>query len=308
MLSMIQIQEKSSPLISCSIIVEPARKLVFRRIRTWLDQVVQIIVHTFVVDGNKVPIDPNNPDGYWYCAGDFCAINEAGAYQNLSNGSVVYAECLVAPNIKDNDVDRPEKVISGEYGVHYVCHNITNRVLYATDNKDTLIDLDIPITGYEVVVKSALGIYGQNNFEWHNRIRDCNEIYCSNELDHDGLPLNDRNIGKPSTDTSVRSRKEEIAKIHLRASDKNESKAKQLTSALNEIDTNYLCKTRNCIAEYNQEEINLDTFNIKMIDATNKLFSSTIETVGFEVAQRIYPKCQLNVEENVEITESLKAR
>ena len=77
-------QANTTQLVVCSIMVAPARRLVFRTFRPWIDQVVKIIVHTFVVDESKVPLNADNPDGYWYCAGDFCDIDEAGVSQHLS--------------------------------------------------------------------------------------------------------------------------------------------------------------------------------------------------------------------------------
>ncbi len=282
---------ESSQLVVCSIMVSPARKIIWYKFRSWVDQVVKIIVHTFVVDGAKIPLDQYEPDGYWYCAGEFCNIDEPGASQHISGANIEFAKCLVAPNIKDDHKERPKKVISGEYGVHYVCHNITNRVLYASDDNETLVDLDIPISGYEFVVKSALGIYGQNKHEWLTRCENCSSKIAVNNPSLLAI--------KQNANISIKSRKSEIAKIHLRASHGDQAKAKRLTGALNHIDSDYLDKTQNYIDSYDNNQIDLDSFNIKMVKATNELFSKTISEVGFQLAKKIYPGCKLETEEIV---------
>ena len=165
--------EDNYELVVCSVMVAPARLLFFYKIRTWLDQIVKVVVHTFAVDASRIPINELNPSGYWYCAGDFCAVDEAGVYQHLGRADVELAKCLVIPDIKDDHPERAKLVIGGEYGVHYVCHNITNRILFSTPESETLIDLDLKTTGYEIVVKSALGVYGQNRIEWGLRQQKC---------------------------------------------------------------------------------------------------------------------------------------
>ena len=73
---------------------------------------LNVVVHTFVVEESKIPLNPSKLNGYWYCAGDFCDIDEAGVNQSLTYANINYAKCLVAPDIKDNHHDREERVIS----------------------------------------------------------------------------------------------------------------------------------------------------------------------------------------------------
>jgi len=276
----------NSSLVVCSVMVAPARMLFFYKWRTWLDQVVKIVVHTFAADQSKIPINPENPDGYWYCAGDFCNIDEAGVYQHLSPTDIELAKCLVKPNVKDDHAERERLVIVGEYGVHYVCHNITNRVLYATDACNTLIDLDIKTTGYELVVKSALGVYGQNKVEWEDRKCGCNASDYEIGIYSRGRLRPKKNI----------TRYEEIEKIHLRASGGNFEKTRNLTYALSEIDNQYYAETERLIGAFDSGELDRDKYHLKMVNACARLFSDTIKTVGHEMTSKIYLDCHIDID------------
>lgn len=271
-------------LVVCSAIIKPIRLMIFYRIAVWINLIVKIPVHTFAVEESEIPLDPENPKGYWYCAGDFCNIDEAGVFQDLIQIDMDFAKCLVSPNIKDDDPCREQNVISGEYGVHYVCHNITNRILYATKDKSTLIDLDIQTTGYPVVVKSALGIYGQNRVEWRRRKDNCR---CCGNQDSDSK------IGKnKKTD---RTRDEEILRIHLRAADGNRRTADNLTDALNSVDNEFYLLTKHLINQFNRGSINRESFKSGMVTACGVLFSKTINIVGREMTQKIYPDCNIDI-------------
>ena len=278
---------KHTNLVICSAMIKPARLLIFYKLRTWIDQVVRIVVHTFAVEESKLPLDPKNPDGYWYCAGDFCDIDEAGVYQNLSQADLELAQCLVSPNIKDDHPARAKLVISGEYGIHYVCHNITNRILYATESCYTLIDLDIKTTGYEVVVKSALGVYGQNKVEWERRKLKCGD---NNDACNSSTANGDMN-NKPDI-----TRDDEIHKIHLRAAGGNVDKARNLTEALGTIDNNFYSTTDNLVSQFDSGTIDEINFHSKMLNSCAMLFSETISTVGHKMTQRIYPDCNTDIE------------
>lgn len=285
--------QNSSKLVVCSVVIAPARHLVFYKFRTWLDQVVRIVVHTFAVEESKIPLDPENPDGYWYCAGDFCDIDESGVSQDLSQADIDYAKCLVAPNIKDGDPIREKMVISGQYGIHYVCHNITNRILYSTQQKNTIIDLDIATTGYEVVVKSALGIYGQNKVEWERRKANCSNSSCASS---------GAQFAKPLTGGGEKSREDEIRKIHFRAARADKAKSERITDALAGIDYKFYLRTEEIVNEFDSRKIDLQTANLKMMNACATLFSETISIVGRDVTSRIYPGCNidLQIEQEVE--------
>ncbi len=284
---------KQTELVVCSAIIKPARALIFYKLRTWLDQVVRIVVHTFAAEESKIPIDPESPEGYWYCAGDFCNIDEAGVYQHLIPIKIDFAKCLVSPNIKDDHPNREELVISGEYGIHYVCHNITNRVLYATGGCKTLIDLDIKTTGYEVVVKSVLGVYGQNKVEWERRKSECIDGINACNDDSESVDINNMRD---------RTRDDEIYRIHLRAMGGNAEKAQNLTDVLNSVDEQYYSISESLVSQFEQGTINESVFHIKMSNACAELFGETIKTVGRNTTQKIYPDCNIDVEIKLEPT------
>ncbi|MBD1571560.1 hypothetical protein [Aliivibrio sp. S10_S31] len=269
-------------LVACSIMVAPVRRLVFYKLRTWLDQVVKIVVHTFVVEESKIPLNPKDVDGYWYCAGDFCNTDEAGVYQDLSLADIDYARCLVEPNIKDDHPNRENLVISGVYGVHYVCHNITNRVLYATEDKVTLSELNIKTTGYPLVVKSALGVYGQNKVEWNRKKQRCsNSLGCN--------VAQERTTS--SQDCPEQARYDEINKIHHKVSEEYIFEAHVLTDLLSVIDSKFYNRTLKLVNDYDNQLITWNQFNFKMIEACNILFSDTVAKVGLELTKKIYPDC-----------------
>jgi hypothetical protein len=277
---------KELNLVVCSVMIAPARLLFFYKFRTWLDQVVKIVVHTFAVEESKLPLNRENPDGYWYCAGGFCDIDEAGVYQHLSYADLNFAKCLVSPNIRDDHPRREELVISGKYGVNYVCHNITNRILYATENCDTLIDLDIKTTGYEIVVKSALGVYGQNIDEWRKRKSNCEDNVSSCIPSHQEIDIHQR----PN-----RTRYDEIERIHLRAAGGNVKKANNLTRALDETDKYFYLITKRLINEFDSGLIDEINFDKKMVNACAALFIETIRIVGHAMAEKIYPDCNMDL-------------
>lgn len=289
----------NSNLVVCSVMIRPTRLLIFYNLRTWIDQVVKIVVHTFAVEESKLPLTSESIDGYWYCAGDFCNIDEAGVYQHLSSANIKYAKCLVTPNIPNDHPDRDKLVISGEYGIHYVCHNITNRVLYATENRNTLIDLDIKTTGYEIVVKSALGVYGQNKVEWERKKSKCRSYYYNCVSSSEFSDIDE----KPD-----RTRDEEIFKIHLRATRGSVQKARNLTYALKDIDDEFYFISVNLVSKYENGMIDESVYHSLMLNECAKLFSKTISIVGHKMTQRIYPTCNINTEiedKSVEIEEKV---
>ncbi len=273
-------------LVVCSVMVKPVRELMKDTIRTWFDQIVRVPVHTFLVEESKIPLNPNSIDGYWYCAGDFCNIDEAGVYQFIDTADISYARCLVAPNIKDSDPNRPKLVIEGTYGVNYVCHNITNRVLYATKTKSTLGTIGIPNTGYAAVVKSALGVYGQNQVEWERRKKRCSPGESNENHSYASSP----NAGE----SEVRNR--EVSNIHLVASGGDTVKAANVTHALRDVDSLYLHSTIEANSRFTEGSISLEAYNQEMVNACAKLFSQTKQTIGVAMTERIYPGCNLEIE------------
>lgn len=277
---------QTNRLVVCSVLLAPIRRLIPVKLIVWIDRIVRLPVHTFVVEESKLPLNQKRIDGYWYCAGDFCDIDEAGVYQELIKADIPYAKCLVAPNIKDKDPLRPTKVIAGEFGVHYVCHNITNRILFATKNRSTLFDLEISKSGYEVVVKTTLGVYGQNKVEWERKIQKCSS---------DKTEINQDLKTKPDNDESEIYRKAEILKIHKRACHGDIKKAVRLTDSLRDIDSKFFITTLELIKSYENQLIDFVTFNHKMLGACSTLFTETIYEVGIEMTKYIYPNCILEI-------------
>lgn len=43
-------------LVVCSAMIKPVRVIFFYKLRTWLDQVADIVVHTFAVEESKLPV------------------------------------------------------------------------------------------------------------------------------------------------------------------------------------------------------------------------------------------------------------
>ena len=276
----------SNKLVVCSVMVKPIRVIFFDKLRTWVDQIVRVPVHTFVVEESKIPLNPENIDGYWYCAGDFCDVSDAGVYQDIGEANIDYAKCLVAPNIKDDDPLRPAMVIHGRYGVNYVCHNITNRILYATSDKKTLSQINILKTGYSTVVKSVLGIYGQNKVEWERRKKVCGSNF------DDDLELNMGMSHKFRDEAQLN----EIERIHLEAAQGDLEKAQNLTLALNDVDVEFFISTGEIVQKYMNGLVDYEKFNTLMVGACAVLFNKTVNKIGREMTLRIYPDCLIDLD------------
>ncbi len=281
---------KGGSLLVCSIPLSAIRNAIPHYLRTWIDMIVDFPMHTFVVNPEDSPFDEKNTEGYWYCAGDFCDIEAGGVHQFLCDADIDRAECLVSSNIKDDHKDRPELVIKGDYGVHYVCHNIVNRILYATKDKITLFDTGIKSTGYEFVVKSCLGVYGQNALDWNDR-----KAKCSDSLEGDFCVLGDDSIrGPESYQINYTIKSSEINKIHLRACGGKESVAENLSEALNDIDRDFSNRTSMLGLDLSRDQISLEDFQISMYQECLTLYQKTINIVGINVARKIYPDCFKN--------------
>lgn len=113
--------------------------------------------HTWVTTFEPVELCP--PDAslgeYWYCWG-IChrtpPANEKARCLSSGEGSVTFALRTAAPNDQRADAGL-------RYGIHGVCHQIANRILYAT-----AIGGQTPITvegarGFELSV-AMFGLYG----------------------------------------------------------------------------------------------------------------------------------------------------
>lgn len=273
-------------LVLCSVMAQPVRQRILKSILTWLDIISVVPNHTFVVEEAAIPLDRTEPSGYWYCAGDFCDIDEAGVHQHLEDANISLAKCLVSPDIKDDHELRPVLVIAGEYSVNYVCHNIANRVLYATPNHLTLGDIEIPKNGYSAVIKSTLGVYGQNKVEWKRRHKN-----CSQSLIDEYTPDKPGGSG-PDLDEQRR----EIDKIHIAACHGDEQKAHNLTNALYKVDYEFLKRTEQTVQKYEEGLVNFEEYTQLMVNACSILFNETIKIVGRKLAQEIYSGCNLDIQ------------
>jgi len=266
--------------------VKPVRQRILKSLLTWLDIISVVPNHTFVVEEASIPLNSVQPSGYWYCAGDFCDIDEPGVHQYLEDADIRLARCLVAPDVKDDHQLRPTLVIAGEYGVNYVCHNIANRVLYATKDQQTLGDIEIPKNGYSAVIKSVLGVYGQNKVEWKRRKQNCS-----------GSSIDENKPKRPIIFSIEPNEQElEIDKIHLAACHGDKEKARNLTDALSTVDNEFLKRTELAVDRYEKEQVNFETFTQLMVNACSILFSETLKVVPRKLAQEIYPGCNLDTQ------------
>lgn len=265
-------------LVVCSAYIKAVRVRFPSIFRSWITDLFPAIpVHTFIVDSKYSKYPADRAKNYWYCAGDHLKANSPGVTQALVTANLDLVKCLVAPDIKDDDIMRPEKVIGGEYGLNYVCHNIANRVLFACNfrgyaNTITLADLDIPIHGYSFVVKSALGVYGQDLSEWSNRVKACN---CTGR------------IFKDPSDFS-QSRKNEIDKIHVAAA-LNMDEYRLFNNDLAQVDNEYLKYTKSIYEDFQSKKTSIERYNGSMVHLARRLYEDTAKKVGSDAAERIFP-------------------
>ena len=233
----------------------------------WLHRIFP--VHTFVTtEESWINHCQANRPGYWYCAGDFPNRGDIVAGSSGVDEDIHYAYCLVTPDIKKSDPRHKKQVIDGTYGLDFVCHNITNRVLYASPNRITLSDniLSIPLTGYKAVVACHLGVYGRIGKEWQSTINRC------------------RNTSSPN----LRTRQEEIDAIHLRAADGNQESAQEITERLKNIDQDYLNDSNKKFEQFYKKEINSRVFNDDMETLLINTIFKTERAVTVNLAHKIY--------------------
>ncbi len=255
-----------------------------------------IPVHTFATIKYQWRTEPTSHKGiYWYCAGDFRTIPQPGLLsQKITYYHSAVSTCLVAPNIKKVDPSH-HNVIGGDYGIHYVCHNITNRVLYPTgiDNIEingsnnikhkaiTIAALhSINITGYKIIVLSHLGVYGVNYNEWRSKIKNC--------LDIDPPP------NKYFLFQCV---KDEILKLHFRACTNTDFDYKEVTSRLSSIDYSFSMGSRKLFIDFSMGDISIYTYNDKLYKIIIQLLKDTEKEVGLDLSLKIHGISSATVEE-----------
>lgn len=120
----------------------------------------------------------NDTTEYWYChAEQFSAtltLHDPNV-QGMATGDVDhrFARCLTEPNIKAGEPTHDPLVASGKYLVHWVCHQLTNRVLAAKDGCPTISDYTgLNVRGYYLSIQ-RYGPYGRNVTEWLSRMQGC---------------------------------------------------------------------------------------------------------------------------------------
>ncbi len=253
----------------------------------WIDKLFKLPSHTFVTISNDWlnPPSPGGKWGYWYCAGDFYPTDgELGLGEEITNCNVDFACCLVKPNIKLEDEAHSKKVIGGSYLVDFVCHNITNRVLYASPGMPTLADTKIPVTGYKAVVNSPLGIYGRQEREWHLIIDKCTRA---------SLPPDDPRFNIPPDDIAfpygpMRNKDDEITRIHLKAVNGDVAKAESITEKLYKIDKLYGQRSSEIYVLFENSHLSFEQFNTNMEILLHNTILHTESIVGEEITSKIY--------------------
>jgi hypothetical protein len=245
----------------------------------WLEKLFKLPVHTFVTlndDWYEIPAK-NTKEGYWYCAGDFCPTdNKTVSGFEIDDLDTDFACCLVKPDIKLDDPEHEHEVIGGSYLVDFVCHNIANRILYASKENITLLDTSVPLTGYKAIVNSPLGVYGRNKREWSLIIDKCSR-----------LPIAP-NDPKTPPKKPQRTKAEELNLIHLRASRGNVVKSQNITDTLYKVDQIYSDNSEAIYNNFDAGDMGIEQLNEKMEKLLKQTIVSTERIVGKSVAKEIY--------------------
>ncbi len=111
---------------------------------------------------------------YWYCAGDCHRAPTAdgmGRMLRSAEGDVDFARRVGRPN------DEGE-TCGINYGLTGVCHQIANRILYATKTSDRQPITVEGATGYNLS-KTVYGAYGAKGALWRNERQEWNDLVDS---------------------------------------------------------------------------------------------------------------------------------
>lgn len=137
--------------------------------------VISVLDHTWVTTYDLIttcPPDISSGD-YWYCWG-IC--HETGQYNpearllNSRDGEVTLATCISTPNDEDDHAG-----IAGIYGLHGVCHQVANRVLFSTANEH---EEPLLVDGAHGFWLSYLlyGDYGGKGDNWEQVQKNCGVV------------------------------------------------------------------------------------------------------------------------------------
>ena len=112
---------------------------------------------------------------YWYCKGDF---HKNGGTPNHHDG-FIYSRYLsedVAKCLVENNLPEGTGTIK-RYGIHGVCHQITNQVIYTKSTGLPDLLLSKGVRGYALST-TVYGKYGRRKNEWYEKTVEC----CPNQL------------------------------------------------------------------------------------------------------------------------------
>lgn len=138
-------------------------------------KVTSFLDHTWVTTYDPVaacPPDTSNGD-YWFCWG-ICHMsgqyNPQARLLNSREGKMELATCISSPNDKDDHAG-----ITGMYGLHGVCHQVANRILFSTENEH---EAPLLVDGAHGFWLSYLlyGDYGGKDDNWEQVQMQCGVV------------------------------------------------------------------------------------------------------------------------------------
>lgn len=111
------------------------------------------------------------PTDYWYCTGACHPTGAGTTARALRTGraDLALAHCIAQPNVS---TFHPGPATAGiHYGIDGVCHQISNRVLFAT----SIVGDSLTVSGAHGYHASRFlsGKYGSNVAQWHQLLRRC---------------------------------------------------------------------------------------------------------------------------------------
>lgn len=146
-------------------------------------KLISVLDHTWVTTYDPIascPPDISSGD-YWYCWG-ICHMtgqyNPQARLLNSHDGKMTLATCISTPN-DDND----HAGITGIYGLHGVCHQVANRVLFSTENEH---EGPLLVDGAHGFWLSYLlyGDYGGKGDNWEQVQKNCGVVNIrSNDME-----------------------------------------------------------------------------------------------------------------------------